>query len=307
MPIPDFQTIMLPLLQLSADGKEWKIADATDRLADAYALTPEERNQLIPSGRARAFNNRVAWAKVYLSKAGLINPTKRAHFVVSGQGRKVLANPPDRITIKFLTQFPEFQEFRKEPAGQDDGAGAPSLDQVAESPLAPDEMMRNAHAQLEQVLAGELLQKIHQCTPAFFENLVVRLLFAMGYGGSIAKIKESLVGGPGDGGVDGVIDQDPLGLDRVYVQAKRYADGNTVGASAIREFFGSLDKFKANKGLFVTASTYTPSARETAAALSKRIVLIDGVELTRLMIRHNVGCRIEEKLEIKEIDEEFFE
>jgi restriction system protein len=307
MPIPDFQSIMLPLLQLSSDGKEWRIADATERLSDAYSLTPEEKNQLIPSGRARSFNNRVAWAKVYLSKAGLITPTKRAHFVISGQGRKVLSSPPDRITIKFLTQFPEFQEFRKESTTQEDSPGTPSLDQVVESPLAPDEMMRNAHAQLEQVLAGELLQKIHQCTPAFFENLVVRLLFAMGYGGSISKIKESLVGGPGDGGVDGVIDQDPLGLDRVYVQAKRYVEGNAVGASAIREFFGSLDRFKASKGLFVTASSYTSSAKETATALGKRIVLIDGSELTRLMIRHNVGCRVEETLDIKEIDEEFFE
>ena len=161
--------------------------------------------------------------------------------------------------------------------------------------------------QLEQELADELLVKIRSGTPAFFENLVVRLLFAMGYGGSVTEINKALVGGSGDGGVDGVIDQDLLGLDRIYVQAKRYADGNTVGPSAIRDFFGSLDRFKASKGLFVTASTYTSQARETAGLLSKRIVLVDGSQLTRLMIRHNVGCRVEETLEIKKIDEEFFE
>jgi restriction system protein len=167
--------------------------------------------------------------------------------------------------------------------------------------------MRHAHSLLEQELADELLVKIRSGTPAFFENLVVRLLFAMGYGGSVTEINKALVGGTGDGGVDGVIDQDILGLDRIYVQAKRYADGNTVGASAIRDFFGSLDRFKATKGLFVTASTYTASARETAGMLSKRIVLVDGGQLTRLMIRHNIGCRVEETLEIKQIDEEFFE
>jgi restriction system protein len=180
-------------------------------------------------------------------------------------------------------------------------------DLAQETSLTPDETMRHAHSLLEQELADELLVKIRAGTPTFFENLVVRLLFAMGYGGSVTEINKALVGGTGDGGVDGVIDQDILGLDRIYIQAKRYADGNTVGASAIRDFFGSLDRFKATKGLFVTASTYTPSARETAGMLSKRIVLVDGGQLTRLMIRHNIGCRVEETLEIKKIDEEFFE
>lgn len=309
MAIPDFQTTMLPLLKLSADGKEWKIADATERLADEFELTSEEKGQLNPSGRARTFYNRVAWAKVYLAKAGLITPTKRAHFVISQLGKDALAKPPERITIKYLTQFPDFQEFRKDSEGEIGASGEPESDQApgAESTLTPDELMRKANAQLESALASDLLQRIHSCTPKFFESLVVRLLFAMGYGGSVAKITESLVGGAGDNGVDGVIDQDPLGLDRVYIQAKRYIEGNTVGPAAIREFFGSLDRFKASKGLFVTASTYTASARETASALSKRIVLIDGASLTRLMVRHRVGCRAVETLDIKEIDEEFFE
>jgi restriction system protein len=306
MPIPDFQTLMLPLLKLAAE-KEWRISDAVERLAEDWKLSQEERTLLIPSGRQTTFSNRVAWAKSYLIKAGLLESTKRAHFCISEQGRGVLAHPPDRITIKYLGQFPEFQEFRNPTEPGIEAIDAQSTDLAQESSLTPDETMRHAHSLLEQELADELLVKIRSGTPAFFENLVVRLLFAMGYGGSVTEINKALVGGTGDGGVDGVIDQDILGLDRIYVQAKRYADGNTVGASAIRDFFGSLDRFKATKGLFVTASTYTASARETAGMLSKRIVLVDGGQLTRLMIRHNIGCRVEETLEIKQIDEEFFE
>ena len=306
MPIPDFQTLMLPVLQLSAE-KEWRISDASERLADDYNLSQEDRTALLPSGRQTTFANRVGWAKSYLVKAGLIKPTKRAHFCISEQGRVVIANPPERITIKYLSQFPEFKLFRKAHETGNEASDAQVEDLGQESSLTPDEIMRNAHILLEQELADELFVKIHSGTPAFFENLVVRLLFAMGYGGSVTEINKALVGGTGDGGVDGVIDQDLLGLDRIYVQAKRYADGNNVGASSIREFFGSLDRFKASKGLFVTASTYTDAARKEASQLSKRLVLIDGGQLTRLMIRHNIGCRVEETLEIKKIDEEFFE
>ena len=306
MPIPDFQTVMLPLLKLAAE-KEWRISDAVERLSDEYQLSQEERAALLPSGRQTTIRNRIAWAKSYLIKAGLLDPTRRGHFFISQLGLKVLSNPPDRITIKYLSQFPKFQEFRKASETEADSDDSQLNELVAESSLTPDETIRTAHLQLEQELADELLVKIRSSAPAFFENLVVRLLFAMGYGGSATEITKALVGGTGDGGVDGVIDQDVLGLDRIYVQAKRYADGNTVGASAIRDFFGSLDRFKATKGLFVTASTFTASARETASMLSKRIVLVDGSQLTRLMIRHNIGCRVEETLEIKKIDEEFFE
>jgi len=307
MAIPDFQTLMLPVLQLAAE-KEWRVADTVERLANDFNLSQEDRTALLPSGRQTTFSNRVAWAKSYLVQAGLIQPTaKRAHFIVTDEGKNVLANPPDRITIKFLNQFPEFRKFREpnEPEVVSKDVVTPEL--VQDTSLTPDEVIRTAHAQLEQQLAEELLVKIRVGTPTFFESLIVRLLFAMKYGGSVTEINKALVGGSGDGGVDGVIDQDQLGLDRIYIQAKRYADGNTVGAGAIRDFFGSLDRFKATKGLFVTASTFTASARETATLLSKRIVLVDGTQLTRLMIRHNVGCRVEEILAIKTIDEEFFE
>jgi restriction system protein len=307
MAIPDFQTLMLPLLRLAAE-KESSVSDSVERLAGEFNLSQEERATLLPSGRQTTFSNRVAWAKSYLVQAGLIAPTtKRAHFLITDRGKTVLSNPPQRITIKYLSQFPEFRKFRKLGEFETSIDDSLSSELVPDSVLTPDEIIRSAHAQLEQELADELLVKIRAGTPTFFENLVVRLLFAMGYGGSVTEISKALVGGAGDGGVDGVIDQDKLGLDRIYVQAKRYTGANTVGPSAIREFFGSLDRFKANKGLFVTASTYTASAQETAAALSKRIVLINGDQLTRLMIRHNVGCRIEETVDIKKIDEEFFE
>ena len=307
MSIPDFQTLMLPLLRLAAD-KESSVSDAVERLAKEFNLNQEERAALLPSGRQTTFSNRVAWAKSYLVQAGLITPTtERAHFCITERGKNVLASPPERITIKYLSQYPEFRKFRKIGEPETGASDSQSSELVPDATLTPDETMRIAHSQLEQELADELLVKIRAGTPAFFENLVVRLLFAMGYGGSVTEINKALVGGAGDNGVDGVIDQDKLGLDRLYVQAKRYADGNTVGPGAIREFFGSLDRFKATKGLFVTASTYTASALDTAAALSKRIVLINGDQLTRLMIRYNVGCRVVETLEIKKLDEEFFE
>jgi len=307
MAIPDFQTLMLPLLKLSASEKEWRTSDAVAVLADQFNLSQEERTALLPSGRQSSFANRVHWARTYLGKAGLVVATKRAHFRISNVGLKVLTSPPERITIKYLTQFSAFQEFRKA-SGEDQESEAKSVSEIsAETSLTPDEIIRAAHRRLEKELAGELLSRIRSNTPAFFEKLVVRLLFAMGYGGSVSEISRALVGGTGDGGVDGVIDQDILGLDRIYVQAKRYAEDKPVGSASIRDFFGSLDRFKASKGLFVTASFFTPSARETALSLSKRIVLMDGEQLTQLMIRYDVGCRIEQTLSIKEVDEEFFE
>jgi restriction system protein len=297
---------MLPVLRIAA-ADEVRISNVVESLADEFALSAEDRSHLLPSGKQTTFANRVHWAKSYLGKAGLVELTKRAHFRITEQGRQVLAAPPERIDIKYLNRFPSFLQFREGEGESENGdtASSPTADMF--TTLTPDEVMRNAHRQLEVALADELMQRIRSGTPAFFESLVVRLLVGMGYGGSVADISKALVGGTGDGGVDGVIDQDPLGLDRIYVQAKRYADGNTVGASAIRDFFGSLDRFKATKGLFVTASTFSSSARDTAGQLSKRIVLIDGDQLTRLMIRHGIGCRIEETLYVKKVDEEFFE
>lgn len=305
MPIPDFQTLMLPVLRVAAEN-EVRISNVVELLADSFNLSEEERSHLLPSGRQTTFANRVHWAKSYLGKAGLVELTKRAHFKITEQGLAVLAEKPERIDIKYLNRFPGFQRFRE--AEDNNGESSTQITTENTTTLTPDEVMRSAHRQLEIALADEMLQRIQSGTPAFFESLVVRLLVSMGYGGgSVTDVAKALVGGPGDGGVDGVIDQDPLGLDRIYVQAKRYATGNTIGAGDIRDFFGSLDRFKATKGLFVTASTFTSSARQTAEQLSKRIVLMDGDQLTRMMILHGVGCLIEETLHVKKIDEEFFE
>lgn len=307
MSIPDFQTLMLPVLRVAAEkNEEVRISDVIAKLAEDFALTSDELSQLLPSGRQTTFSNRVHWAKSYLGKAGLVELTKRAHFRITDRGREVLTAPPERIDIKYLNQFPGFQKLKDD--GEEGGETSSSTAAENATTLTPDEVMRSAHRQLEVALADEMLQRIRSGTPAFFESLIVRLLVRMGYGGgSVTNVAKALVGGPGDGGIDGVIDQDPLGLDRIYVQAKRYAAGNTVGAGDIRDFFGSLDRFKATKGLFVTASTFTSSARQTAEQLSKRIVLMDGDQLTRLMIFHGVGCVIEETLHVKKVDEEFFE
>lgn len=298
--IPDFQSLMLPVLEESARG-EVRIGETIERLANRFALSAEQRAELLPSKRQTTFANRVHWAKSYLGKAGLIRLTKRAHFEITPLGKQVLADPPPRIDIPYLRRFPDFLAFRDVSPMSDSGD-----DGVQHSDLTPDEQMRQARDRIEADLAQDILTKIGNAPPEFFEKVVVKLLTAMGYGGSVSDAGRAL-GRSGDGGVDGVIDEDALGLDRIYVQAKRYRDDNPVGPGAVRDFFGALDQFKANKGLFVTTSKFTPSAVSTAAGLSKRIVLIDGQMLGKLMIRYEVGCRIEEKLFIKSLDEEFFE
>jgi restriction system protein len=306
MAIPDFQTLMLPVLR-SAQAEEVKISNVVELLASEFRLTEEERAQLLPSGRQTTFANRVHWAKSYLAKAGLVQLTRRAHFVVTPRGSEVLSAPPEKIDITFLSQYPEFVAFR-EASSETETSDAASLGTgEAGLRLTPDEAMRAAATELETALADELLQRVLNVTPAFFESVVVRLLIAMGYGGSLKELDKALVGKSGDGGVDGIISQDALGLDRIYVQAKRYQPENAIGAAAIRDFFGSLDRFKATKGLFVTTSSFSSGARETAEMLSKRIVLLDGQQLARLMIRHDVGCRTEETLTIKKVDEDFFD
>ena len=270
MAIPDFQSLMLPVLR-SAEAGEVKISDVVELLANQCRLTPEERSELLPSGKQTTFANRVHWAKSYLAKAGLLDLTRRAHFQLSDRGRGVLAKPPDRINIHFLEQFPEFLAFRDASSGADKVAGGPAAVEVLQTTgMTPDEMIRKAHSQLEDELGQDMLGRVLAAPPEFFERLIVQLLTAMGYGGSTVDAGRAL-GRSGDGGVDGVIHQDALGLDRIYVQAKRYADGNNVGPGAIRDFFGSLDIFKADKGLFVTTSDFSSSARETAEKLGKKL------------------------------------
>lgn len=301
MAIPDFQTLMLPVLRASADG-EVRISEVVTQLGASLQLTGDELSELLPSGKQTTFANRVNWAKSYLGKAGLVTLTRRGYFQASDRGKQVLASPPERISIKFLETFPEFIAFRE---ASSPTTTAKQPEQTNLKDLTPDEVIRAAHTELDESLGAELLSKIIAAPPDFFERLVVQLLIAMGYGGSAIEAGKAL-GKSGDGGVDGVIDQDALGLDRIYVQAKRYTDAK-VSSGEIRDFFGSLDRFKASKGLFVTTSTFSPSAKETADLLSKRIVLVDGPLLTRLMIRFDIGCRVEETIQIKKLDEEFFD
>lgn len=303
MAVPDYQSLMLPVLMSAANG-EVRISEVVRQLADELSLSEEDRSELLPSRRQAVFDNRVRWAKTYLTKAGLIESTRRAHFRITDRGRQALAENPDRIDNNYLSQFPEFEEFRSRSTDARQER-LPTPEESAPEDRTPDEIMRSAHQEVELSLRQELLDRVIAAPPDFFERLIVNLLVAMGYGGSLEDAGRTL-GKSGDGGVDGVIDQDALGLDRVYIQAKRYQQGNTVGGREIRDFFGSLDRFKAAKGLFVTTSDFTKDARETAGLLSKRIVLIGGDQLAALMVRYDVGCRAEETLYVKTVDEDFF-
>jgi restriction system protein len=307
MSVPDYQTLMLPVLKQAALG-EARIGDVVETLAAEFQLSDSDLSELIPSGKQTTFSNRVHWAKSYLKQAGLVEATKRAHFAITPRGKDVLKSGIQRIDIKFLRQFSEFIEFQNRSSTEGtDNSIQPSQEAIlTDDSQTPDDLMRKTSATIHTALGNDILDRLRVSKPAFFERVVVQLLLAMGYGGTLAQAGKA-IGKSGDNGVDGVIDQDTLGLDRVYVQAKRYAEDVTVGAGDIRDFFGSLDMHKASKGLFVTTSSFTKAAMETAEKLGKRIVLIDGRDLTKLMIRFNVGCRVEEVFEMKKIDEEFFE
>jgi len=305
MAIPDYQSLMLPVLSASSSG-ERRVGDVVESLAEELGLTPEERSKLLPSGAQSIFANRVHWAKTYLGKAGLIEGTRRGYYRITPRGQQVIAKNLVRIDANFLSQFEEFEKFRRRSTQETVDNQRTVAPELLNQTQTPDETMRAAHRQIDASLAQELLDRIRGAPPDFFERLIVNLLLGMGFGGSVDDAGRAL-GRSGDDGVDGVIDQDALGLDRIYIQAKRYAVGNNIGSGAIRDFFGSLDRHKATKGLFVTTSIFSPAAIETAQFLSKRIVLIDGEQLTKLMIRHNVGCRVEDTLQIKKIDEDFFE
>lgn len=307
--IPDYQSLMLPLLKIAGDGAEHRISDVITLLGVQLKLSDAELSEMLPSGKQTIFSSRVHWAKTYMAQSKLLEITRRAHFRITERGREVLAENPGKIDLQLLERFPEFQDFRtrsreaqKTPAT---GTVAP-LEVEATTKLAtPDEVLRTTIADLDAVLASELLDRILAAPPAFFENLIVDLLLKMGYGGSREDAGRA-IGKSGDGGIDGVIDQDPLGLDRVYLQAKRYKPDAAVSEPEIRAFSGSLGAAKANKGVFVTTSYFTKPALEFAERHPFKMVLIDGNQLTGLMMRHNVGVRIAETLHVKKVDEDFF-
>jgi restriction system protein len=309
--IPDYQSLMRPVLACAAVS-ETRIGDAVEQLAAKLGLTPDERAQLLPSGKQTMFANRVHWAKTYLVKAGLAEGTRRGYYRITPRGQAALADTTAKINNAYLDQFKEFQDFKAK-VNEADGAAAAISPAQASAPFSapagtetPDEALRKAHSAITGALAADLLDRVRKATPAFFERLIVELLLAMGYGGTSEEAGRAL-GQSGDDGVDGVIDQDPLGVDQIFVQAKRYAEGNNIGAGAIRDFYGALSLKKAHKGIFVTTSAFSQPAVDTARGLGSRIVLIDGLQLSRLMIRYNVGCRDEDVLHLKKVDEDFFE
>ena len=300
MPIPDFQTLMLPLLRTYTDGEIRPIGRVVDSLAREFKLTDEDLRQLLPSGRQATFRNRVAWARTYLSKAGLLSSPKRAHFRITPAGQAALATKPTRIDISFLNTFPEFVKFR---TTKHEEAQASALTAPLEQRENPEEQIESIHAQLKLDLATEVLTRIAASPPDFFERLVVELMLKMGYGGSRQDAGRA-IGRSGDGGIDGIINEDRLGLDSIYLQAKRWE--NPVGRPEIQKFAGALAEHRAKKGVFITTSSFTKEALASATKHDARIVLIDGEKLATLMIDHGLGVTLEASYEVKRIDSDYF-
>ncbi|TRU10488.1 MAG: restriction endonuclease [Microcystis sp. Msp_OC_L_20101000_S702] len=304
MPIPDFQSIMLPLLKILADGKVYKYREIFEALVREFLVTEAERKEMLPSGQQEIFSNRVGWAKTYLKKAGLIESPQRATFVISEKGKEILSQNLDHIDTKFLRQFPEFQEFTRVNK-QNETITLESNLSTSDQEQNPEELLENSYQEIRQALATDLLFILRKLSPDAFEKLVVELLVKMGYGGSIRDAGKA-VGKSGDQGIDGIIKEDRLGLDIIYIQAKRWADNNAVGRPEIQKFVGALAGQGAKKGIFITTSYFTQEALEYAPRNEIKIVLIDGEELGQLMIDYNLGVSTKEIYEIKRIDHDYF-
>jgi restriction system protein len=303
MTIPDFQTVMLPLLETLKDGNVWRMNEVTEHLAKQFSLTDEERNAMLPSGQAPLFANRVAWAKTHMKAAGLIDNPNRGRVSISDRGRSVLAKKPEAINMKFLKQFEEYNEFtsNKKTTVLETSA-TPENDSLQVRP--PLELLEESFGILQEALKDELLTRLKNGSPAFFERAVLKLLSAMGYGITGGA---QLTGQPGDGGIDGVIFEDKLGLDIVCVQAKRYAEAS-VGRPAIQQFSGSMDGYKAKKGVILTTSSFSKEAIAFVDRIEgKRVILIDGEQLAQLMIQHNVGVTTNKTYEMKVLSGDFFD
>jgi restriction system protein len=317
--IPDYQTLMLPVLRVASEG-EIKVSACIARLANEFKLTDDKKNELLPSGRQTKFANRVHWAKTYLNQGGLVEVTRRGYFKATQRGHDVLVSGVQRIDNEYLSQFQEFVDFRSK-RHRDNGSGndtdggerKPSArsgreDQRAVLPdsTTPEERIDAAQEEITSEVRQELLARIMEASPAFFEQLVVDLMVGMGYGGSVADRGKAL-GQSGDGGIDGIISEDALGLDSIYLQAKRYRPGNSVGIEKVREFAGSLAERGAVKGVFVTTSGFVSSAWDYAQRIPQTVVLIDGERLTRLLVTYGIGVRTTRSIELKRLDLDYFE
>jgi restriction system protein len=299
MPIPAYQTLMLPVLEFASDTQTHTSLEAIEHVATQFAVTAEERAVLLPSGRGHLLYNRTHWALTYLRHAGLLQSEGRGKFRITERGLGVLKQNLKSIDRKFLAQFPGFDEHGTWVASAVPEALAP-----AQASLSPDELLEATHAQLRQEVESDLLERLRQGNPTFFEKAVIDVLVGMGYGGSRIDAGQHL-GKSGDEGVDGVINEDKLGLDKIYVQAKRHKD--TVGRPEVQAFSGSLDGAHARKGVMITTSVFSPDARSFVAKIEKRIVLIDGAELVRHMVDHEIGVQQKAEFRVYRVDEDFFE
>ena len=300
MTVPDFQTLMLPLLQIAADGREHKLSEAIETLAEQYDLSPADRRELLPSGRQSKFVNRVGWSATYLRKTKLLEGTGKGRFRITERGQAELRLNPTRIDLRYLGKYPELATFRRgaQLDAADNGEAA-----VEATEQTPREVLETSYQLLRRELAQDLLEQIKKRPAIFFEQLVIDLLVAMGYGGSRKEAGER-VGRSGDRGIDGIIKEDRLGLDYVYIQAKRW--DNTVGGPEVRGFAGALEEQKARKGVMISTSTFSQEAYRYVGRIEKKIVLIDGEQLAQLMIDYNVGVAEEQTYTIKKVDLDYF-
>ena len=296
MAIPTFQEITLPLLTLASDGQVRSLATARKELAAHFRLTEAEESELLPSGRQGRFANRVAWAKVYLERAGVLASPGRGQFQITPRGREILASPPEILDIKYMERYPEFRDFRSKPQES-------AITPVENAELGtPEEALEAAYQSIRAGLASELLERVKSSSPRFFELLVVELLLKMGYGR--AGGSGEAIGKSGDEGIDGVIAEDRLGLEMVYLQAKRWE--GTVGRPEIQKFVGALQGKRAKKGIFITMSTFTREALEYAENLDVSVILIDGQKLAQYMIENELGVSLKQSYKIYNIDTDYF-
>ncbi len=298
MAIPDYQSIMLPLLKLASNKKEHSMHDTIEKLAALFNLSDSERQELLPSGQQEIFDNRVGWARTYLKKAGLIDSPKRGVFVITEEGLGALKSNPPKINVSFLRRYPKFVEFqtvKKESKDFEEGE--------VFAQQTPEESLEYGYQKLRQALAQDLLSKIKSCSPIFFEKLVVELLVKMGYGGSRRDAGQA-IGKSGDEGIDGIIKEDKLGLDVIYIQAKKWE--GVVGRPEIMKFVGALQGQHARKGIFITTSYFTEDAIQYARKIDSKIILLDGDELSKLMIDHDIGVARMASYDIKRIDSDYF-
>lgn len=296
MAIPDYQTTMLPLLQFARDKKEHTLHEAVEKLAVVFKLNDQEKEILLPSGQQTVFFNRVGWARTYLKKAGLLESPRRSYFNITKRGLEVLSSNPTRVDVKFLDQFPEFVAFKSLKREKE-------VEVIPETENTPEEILEDAYINLRHNLATDLLQQIKMSQPRQFERIVVQLLVTMGYGGSL-KDAGKAVGKSGDEGIDGIIKEDKLGLDIIYIQAKKWEA--TIGRPDIQKFAGALQGQRARKGIFITTSDFSKEAHDYVSKIESKIVLIDGQQLAQFMIDHNLGVTPVANYEIKRIDSDYF-